>query len=731
MNYTKLKKWHVRATADDIASSERAAVMAKELSLTPLTAQLLINRGCADIEEARKFLSKETELLHDPFLLKDMDKAAERIVSAVKNREKIIIFGDYDVDGVTSVCILDMYLTEKGADVSYYIPCRSGEGYGMSEVAVRRFAEEGVQLIITVDTGITAIEEAAIAKAVGVDVVITDHHECRNELPDAVAVVDPRRPDDSYPFSELAGVGVVFKLLCALETKLRPESPVIDCIRDVSRSCADLVAIGTVADVMPIKDENRLIVAYGLEMMEREMRPGLAELLEASRRSTNGGRSGGQKRKITSALIGYTIAPRINAAGRIADASIAVELFLTKDRARARESALKLCEINRERQLEENKIAEEAYAKITVSHAQNDPVIVLADENWHHGVIGIVASRVTEKFDCPSILISFEGSGSPGEREAGAPPSPDDIGKGSGRSIHGLNLVEALTACDDLLIKYGGHELAAGLTIYRKNLPEFKRRINEYAVKCLGSEPATVHIEADAEITPADITLQQATELYKLEPFGVSNPVPLFAAFGFEVIDVAPVGGGRHTRLTLRKDGVTVVGMCFCQTGQVLDIYRGDTVDLLCNLDINEFQNNRTVQFIVRDVRPASAQLERELYEYELWGRVRRGADADADEVVPSREDFAAVYNLLRREIKAQREIFTTRALLHLLSTEYAADIGYTKLRIIIGVFEELGFFRIDELGEDVWRFGFIFVKAKTSLDRSTLYRRLKYRYDK
>ena len=512
----KENKWTVSASHEEVVRSPQVRAISRELGITMPTAQLLVNRGCLTPEAARSFLSKEEEMLHDPFLMRDMDEATYRIAEALEDNEKIVIFGDYDVDGVTSVSSLYLYLKDHGADVSYYIPCRSGEGYGVSDAAVRKLAGDGCKLIITVDTGITAVREVETARSLGVDVIVTDHHECHDEIPDAVAVVNPRRKDCEYPFKELAGVGVVFKLLCALESVLNPENRLIDCVRRVSRKYGDLVAIGTVADVMPVRDENRLIISYGLSLIEETERPGLAELIDA----TTADSKSGKKKRITAAFIGYTIAPRINAAGRISNASIAVDLFLAEDRETAAPIARQLCDINRERQTGENAIVEEAYAKIAAEHDfEKDPVVILDDESWHHGIIGIVASRITERYSCPSILISFEGS------ENG------EIGKGSGRSVKGLNLVDALGKCSDLLEKYGGHELAVGLTIKRENLPEFRRRLNEYARECLSEGQTESTLDAECELSPEDITLEQASELYGLEPFGVSNPVPMFVLY--------------------------------------------------------------------------------------------------------------------------------------------------------------------------------------------------------
>lgn len=406
--YISNKKWETLPKPDPVSVN----IIKSALGVQSVTAELLCLRGYSSPELASIFISHR-EVLHDPRLLPDMDAAIERIARAIDEGEKIVIYGDYDVDGVTSVSILYLYLRKLGADVSYYIPCRSREGYGMSTDAVQSIAADGGKLIVTVDTGITAIEEIEAARQLGCDVIVTDHHECREALPEAVAVINPRRADSKYPFCDLAGVGVVFKLLCALDAELRTGGDMVAAATNIKNDYIDLIAIGTIADVMPLRDENRLIVGLGLARIENTRLVGLRALIKASDGISNGVRRSERKRKITSSYVSYTLAPRINAAGRIGDAAVAVELFLTDDAKRAGELARRLCEINRERQLLENEIAKEAYAKIeSTSEFENDTVIVLDDENWNAGIIGIVASRVTEKYGRPSILITFEGSGS-------------------------------------------------------------------------------------------------------------------------------------------------------------------------------------------------------------------------------------------------------------------------------------------------------------------------------
>ena len=406
------------------------------------------------------------------------------------------------------------------------------------------------------------------------------------------------------------------------------------------------------------------------------------------------------------------------------DASLAVELLLTSDREYAAGMARHLCAINHERQTEENKIIDRAYALIAAYHDfERDPVIVLEDETWHHGVIGIVASRITEKYGRPSILISFEGSGEG--------KNPDDMGKGSGRSVKGMNLVEALGSCAPLLEKYGGHELAAGLSITRKNLPAFRESINAYAREHLVPEDMKPQLEAECELGPEDLVLRQAEELYQLEPYGVSNPTPVFVLYGAEVTDVTAVGGGKHTRLTLRIGGRTVTAMCFRQAPAELDIYPGDTADLMFTLDVNEFGGQRNLQLIVKDVRLTEHQQRAEDAEQELYDRIRQGEVAGlerfAPRVVPTRDDFAAVYTILRRELKMDRTVFTARALRYLL-IQNGCRVGYVKMKFILLTFRELNLMSVKRLRASTETFAFHAIPqtGKTDLDSAQIYRKLK-----
>lgn len=724
------KIWHIRYDEQDKTKGASVKKLCEELNISEIVAKLLCNRGYEQPQQADRFLKNEESILHDPLLLKDIDLAVARIERAIKQKEKIIVYGDYDVDGVTAVSAMWLYLRSKGADVDYYIPSRSGEGYGLSKSAINGIAKKGVSLIITVDTGITANEEADYASSIGVDMVITDHHECRAELPRAVAVVNPHRFDCPYPFKELAGVGVVFKVLCACEV-LRARSEGKNDIEGVRRICyeySDLVAIGTVADVMPIADENRLIVALGLRMIAETNRPGLAALIQASSNpsgviSASGSRQfNARKRKITSNYIGYGIAPRLNAAGRMCSATIAVKLLLAEDEQTAAQLAEELCEINRQRQIEENRVAEQAYKKIEKNFDfSKNKVIVLEDDSWQQGIIGIVSSRITEKFGLPSVLISFDGS-------TRGYSCDDDAGKGSGRSIKGMNLVAALTECEDLLVKFGGHELAAGLTIERSKLPAFIERINEYADKNLRDEDLTVSLDADCIVSLADITMGFATDLYHLEPFGVSNPMPTFVAYDLKISRIMSISSGKHTKLILTDGNQNICAMYFNMPVSRFALHEGERADVLFSVDINEFQNTKSVQMILQDIRLSQKSTEQNIHLKKRYEQVRSGGEFEISEnFIPNRDDFATVYTLIRRECRMGHDVISIRTLLSLLYiTDPNCNINYVKLMYILRVFSELKLCLVEELGEDLYGFEMVFCQTKTSIERSSILKKLK-----
>ena len=720
-NKTKEKYWILKSV-DNAESNAKIKEISMDLGINPIVAQLLFNRGYTDVESAKAFMYMERETLPSPFEMKDIDKGITRIEHAISNGEKIAVYGDYDVDGVTSVCTLYLYLKSVGADVSYYIPNRAGEGYGVSLPAIESLKAQGVSLIITVDTGITAIDEVAAAKEIGVDFIITDHHECREDLPLADAVINPHRLDCPYPFKELAGVGVVFKLICAYEERICKNTRRA-ATEKIFSQYADLVAIGTIADVMPIKNENRIIVKYGLSMIENTERIGLAALIEASSNKNEGQRVDRKKKKtkITSSYIGYTLAPRINAAGRIKTASMAVEMFLDTNKERALAIAEELCRTNKERQAEENKIMQAAYQQIEDYDIANNPVIVLNSDDWHHGVIGIVASRITEKYCRPSILVSFEGNESP-------TPLAEDVGKGSGRSIKGMNLVDALYHCDKHLVKFGGHELAAGLSVTRGELDNFRRLINEYARANLSEADMVPTIEADCLIDFDDVTLALAKGFRLLEPYGVANPVPVFVMRGVTVNELSGISDNKHSKITLGNGRHTLSAMYFSNSPSSLGLYVGDKVDVLFNIDVNEWGGRESVQLIIRDIKHSEEQKRVFAGERERFEEIKNGAPILAEEnILPCREDFAAVYKMLLMSVRNGVKRLTHRDITSRFSgADGGRSIGYMKLKIIVMVFKELNLVKIEENEDEVYDFDIHYSNTKTELDKSTLLRKLR-----
>ena len=719
----KEKKWSLLYCPGEDARDTAIRNLAKETGLSSILSTLLYTRGYRTASEVQGFFRQEAACLHDPFLLSDIVPAVERIALALERGERIAIYGDYDVDGVTSVSLLYLYLKSRGADVGYYIPSRMREGYGLSKPAIDRLKERGVELMITVDTGITAIEEVAYAKSLGIEIVVTDHHECREELPKACAVVNPHRADDRYPFKELAGVGVVFKLVCAFEmTQCRKAGfSEMEGVERICREYADLVAIGTVADVMPVVDENRLIIAFGLKLLENTKRPGLRALMDAASGNRNEHTKYPKKRKINSSFIGFTIAPRMNAAGRVSNASIAVELLLAEQEREAVALAEQLCELNLTRQVEENRISELAYQKIDQTFdPKNDRVIVIDDDTWQQGIIGIVSSRITEKYGLPSILISFDGA-------TNGVPTQSDVGKGSGRSIKGMNLVEALIDSEDLLARFGGHELAAGLSIQRSNIDAFRRKINAYAASCLSEEALSVSLDADYEVQMQDLTMTLAREISAMEPFGASNPIPNLILRDLHIVRVIPLAGGKHTKLILEKDGTEMVGLWFGTTPTQMPFEVGNLVDVLFQLNINEFQNTVSLQLIIQDIHFSESYVQEYLRHAERYEEIRAGAEyTEEEQVLPCRDDIAVVYTALRREYRMGHSVFPLRRLLSMLHVQGARELNYIKLKFIIRIMQELQICGITETSEDVYVFEFRYQPTKTNIEKSSILRKLK-----
>ncbi len=533
----------------------------------PLTAMILASRGMDTPKKAQAYLSCHSPL-PDPYLLTDMGAAAGRVGLAMSRGEKIAVFGDYDVDGITATCLLTDFLRKNGADVVSYIPGRLEEGYGLNPIAIRQLKSEGVQLIITVDCGITALSEAQLCKELGIDLVITDHHECKDTLPEAVAVVNPHRPDGGYPHLTLSGVGVAFKLAAAL---WGDQQAALD-------EYADMVCLGTVADVMLLQGENRVFVARGLDLLRNTRRPGIAALME---------KCGCDPHSLTASSIGYMLAPRINAAGRIGKIEVAVELFLTQDPERADLLAQTLCDLNKQRQAVESEIFTQAVNMLPLGTTPE--AIVLADERWHQGVVGIVASRIAEEYCCPTFLICLDG----------------DHGKASSRSFGGFNLFASLTALNHLVESYGGHELAAGFTIRRDKIDEFRQAVCGLAREYYDGDQPPAELEIDCAIPAELLSVKGIDSLASMEPCGSGCPKPVLMMENLTVERISLVGGGRHTRLRLRQGNHTLNAIYFSATPQSASICEKDLVDVAFVPQINEFRGERTVQLNVLDIRPS------------------------------------------------------------------------------------------------------------------------------
>ena len=605
----KYKQWQVAAPCPD------GQLALEHAGFPPLLAGLLAARGVVLPEDARRLLNPDSEPIPDPMLLKDMDRAVRRITLALELGELIAVYGDYDVDGITSTCLLTQFLTARGGHIIPYIPSRLGEGYGLNQEAVQALAEQGVALIITVDCGITAVEETALAASLGLDVVITDHHACKEVLPAAAAVVDPHRPDCPYPFKGLAGVGVALMLALAVAGPSETSS-VLD------KFC-DLAAVGTVADVMPMTGANRAIVSLGLRRLNPPRRLGLASLIRCA---------GLEDRPVTSVSVGYTLAPRINASGRMGMAEVAAELFLTHDPARAEELAAQLCELNRERQDIEGEIFQQC-----VQHLEETPqqgAIVLAGDQWHQGVVGIVASRLAEKYACPCFMICLDGG----------------MGKGSCRSWGDINLFELLSACAPLLENFGGHALAAGFTVKEENIPALALALRRAVAESCHGQPLPSVLDIDLAIAPHHLTVEAVEALDLLEPCGTGNPRPVFLLQGAQVHTMSQVGRGRHLKLRLESRGVPLDAIYFSSQGAELGLYPGCRVDVVFYPQINDFRGVRTVQLQVVDLRlaPSRAQLEQAIYD-----KYSRGEPLTCEEarfLLPSRGDFVGLYRWLERQ---------------------------------------------------------------------------------
>lgn len=557
------KKWEVNKYNENEVNE-----LLKECNISRLLAILLCSRGIVAKEQVDLYLSPTRKDFYDPFLMPDMQKAVDRIINAIENKEKVIIYGDYDVDGITSTTVLKQFLAERGLIVDWYIPNRLNEGYGLNKNAIKEINDKGYKLIITVDCGISALEEIKYANDLGMEVIVTDHHEPVEVLPQCLAVVDAKRKDNIYPYNQLAGVGVVFKLIQALSIKLNLEEKEF-------LKFLDLVAVGTISDIVPLKDENRVIAKLGLKLVEVTKNIGLKTLISVL----------GFK-KIDSTAISFGVAPRINASGRMGVQEKALNLFLTDNYEEAKKITQELNEFNNDRQAEEQKIFKEALEMLKKEN--NKSCIILGNENWHHGVIGIVASKITDMYFKPSILLCFE----------------ENEGKGSGRSIPGFDLHKALMECSKDIKKFGGHSMAIGITIEKDKFESFKNDFEKYAEQTNIKEIVPI-VNIDAEISLKDLSIDIVKQLELLEPFGEANKMPQFLFKNMKIIAIRAISEGKHLKLKLKQDNYIIDAIGF-NMGELSNLYQiEDRIDVVGNIGVNAFNGMENLQINIKDIRKA------------------------------------------------------------------------------------------------------------------------------
>ena len=547
--------------------SERIDEISKKFNTSELVSKIIAKKNLTD-EQIKVFLEPTRHDFHDPYLMPDMNEAIERIKKAIDNKEKITIYGDYDVDGITSVSILYKFFKDLNVETDIYIPNRITEGYGLNENAIRTIFERGTNLIITVDCGITAIDEVKLATELKMDVIVTDHHEPGEDIPeDAIAVIDCKRKDNQYPFRELAGCGVAFKLTQALSKKLQIDEKFY--LKNL-----DLACIGTISDIVPLVDENRTIAKLGLMLVNQTKNIGLKELINQSK-----------YKNINSETVSFGLSPRINASGRMGHQEDGLNLFLTNDPIKARELATKLNEYNNERQRIEKKIFEEVVVR--AENESEKKCIVLGNANWHHGIIGIVSSKITEKYYKPSILICFEG----------------EEAKGSGRSIKGFDLHEAVEKCSKNLTAFGGHSMAVGLSLKTKDFEKFKNDFEKYASEHITDEMLQKTIDIDEIITKKDINIETIKDLKKLEPFGEGNKKLLILYKNLKINSIRTLSEGKHLKLLVEDDGIGINAMGF-NMGYLASQYKiGDKVDIVGNIEVNSYNGKDSIQLVIVDLR--------------------------------------------------------------------------------------------------------------------------------
>lgn len=701
-------EWKFKEQDEDLVSS-----LSKELNINPLAVRVLINRGHDTKEKMIKFLTKPVDILHDPFLMSDMEKAVERLNQAKLNNEKIMIYGDYDVDGISATCVIYFYLERLGFDVCYYIPDRFEEGYGINKDALNKACGNKINLIVTVDTGITAVEEAEYAKSIGIDIIVTDHHDCPQILPDTSAVVNPRRNDCNYPFKELAGVGVAFKLICAYNQRYNSDSEIS------LEEYFEFVAMGTISDIMPLTDENRVLTYIGLKSMRNSKNYGIQAILDCCYKSKNDREKEDKKKIVPAETVSYGIAPRINAAGRLDKASKAVELFMSSNGKAAEMIADELSNLNKQRQQTEKDIFAQAVNKM--KDADGKKIAVLYHESWNQGVIGIVASKLAERYNKAIVLLTKDN---------------DNICKGSCRSVKNINITEALNACSDILIKHGGHELAAGLTIEYKNVEELSRRLNNYVDENNINIESTKVYDIDCEVRINEINLRCINELSMLEPFGIGNPVPVFAICNCEIMSIIPIGDNKHIKLMLKSKNYNFEALNFNVEPHNFQFIQGDCIDIVCNTGINSFLGKESVQFIIRDIRYNKTYSENYIKAAESYRKFYCDERIEIDkDNIPDREDFKTVYIFLLK-IFPKAKVCSINSDVNKFKKKFSSlcknEISYFKFRIILDIFNETNILSIDYFDENnIKSIKINKMQEKIDLENSEIYKRLSFIFPK
>ncbi len=648
-----IREWVVPALDTDAA-----ALLAEECELNPFLALLLTTRGVKTPDEAMSFLLGQDA--DDPFMFADMDAAVERINRAIDNGENIMIYGDYDVDGITATALLFSYLKEQGANVQYRLPTREGDGYGLHSTVIDEFAAAEISLLVTVDNGITAVEEVAYAAQKGIDVVVTDHHQPQNTLPQAVAVVDPHRTDCPSGCVNYAGVGVAYMLVCALDGD--PDT--------VMEKYGDLVALGTLADVMPLVGTTRNLVRNGLRVINHLRRPGIKALAEIA---------GMLDKELTATRVVFTLAPRLNAAGRMHDPLIAVQLLLEQDYDTARAMAEEIQACNTERQTAEAGILKEIDAYLRENPAEAAArVLVIEGEDWPVGVIGILAARLTERYGKPSIVLSVK----------------DGIAKGSGRSIAGFSLFDALSAVEDTAITFGGHELAAGVTLKAENIATFKQRINAYAAQTYAQMPVA-QLQLDIKLRPSTIDVEKVMLLSALEPFGAGNPVPVFGLFGMRLDNVTPIGNGKHLRLSFSKGTARISVLKFNAAYTDCPLVCGDVFDLAVTLEKNVYKGVVSPTILLKDMRYADTDEQALLDVARRFDAImRRETRDEGEKLLPTREQMAGLYRYLS---KREKFVGTLEQLHHLLGDDTFSPLS---IRLLLEIWREAALITVDDFGD-------------------------------